>query len=69
LQFNFNAQKGRFGVNAFFSGNARLTSKASFSSDKFSTDTASNTLVTLQQDGTNEFKRHGFETGGALSGQ
>src|SRR3982751_2382796 len=36
--FNFNARKGTFGINAFFSGNARLTSKAPFSSDKLSAD-------------------------------
>jgi outer membrane receptor protein involved in Fe transport len=61
--FNFNARKGNFGVNAFFSGNARLTAETPTSYQRLSSDTLSNTLIDLQQDGINKFKRHGFQTG------
>jgi ferric enterobactin receptor len=61
--FNFNARKGSFGVNAFFSGNARLTAETPTSYQRLSSDTISNTLIDLQQNGTNHFKRHGFQTG------
>ncbi len=61
--FNFNARKKNFGVNAFFSGNARLNAKTGNSSQRVSSDTASKTLVNFQQDGASNFTRHGFETG------
>ena len=61
--FNFNARKKNFGVNAFFSGNARLTAKTNTSTQRLSSDTASKTLISFQQDGANNFKRHGFQTG------
>jgi ferric enterobactin receptor len=61
--FNFNARKGKFGVNAFISGNARLTTTTPNSSQRISTDTATKTNALLQQDGSSEFNRHGYETG------
>jgi hypothetical protein len=61
--FNFNARKGKFGVNAFFSGNARPGAKTNTSSQRVSSDTALKTLVNFQQDGINKFKRHGYQTG------
>jgi ferric enterobactin receptor len=61
--FNFNARKGKFGVNAFFSGNARPAAKTNSSSKRVSTDTALKTLINFQQDGINKFKRQGYQTG------
>jgi outer membrane receptor for ferrienterochelin and colicin len=61
--FNFNARKGKFGVNAFLSGNARLTTTTPMSSERLSTDTATNKVAQLQQDGSSEFNRHGYQTG------
>lgn len=61
--FNANARKGKFGVNAFFSGNARPGAKTGSSSQRSSSDTALNALVNFQQDGINRFKRHGYQTG------
>ncbi|MEP7319832.1 MAG: carboxypeptidase regulatory-like domain-containing protein, partial [Panacibacter sp.] len=49
--FNFNARKGNFGVNTFFSGNARLTAKTNTTSERISIDSISNTLINFQQDG------------------
>jgi len=61
--FNFNARKGSFGVNAFFSGNTRPKAQTPSSSERLSADTIAKNMVNLQQDGTSDFKRHGFETG------
>jgi len=61
--FNFNARKGKFGVNAFINGNARLTTTTPYTSERISTDTSSNAHALLQQEGNNEFKRHGMQTG------
>jgi ferric enterobactin receptor len=60
---NINARKGNFGLNAFISGNVRLNSTAPFSSNRLSTDTASKTDVSFQQNGGFQFKRHGYQTG------
>lgn len=61
--FNFNARKGKFGVNAFINGNARLTRTTPYASQRISTDTSSNAHALLQQDGNNEFNRHGMQSG------
>ena len=61
--FNFNARKGSFGMNAFFSGNARLAANTPTQYQRLSSDTVAKTLVSLQQDGSNDFKRHGFQSG------
>ena len=61
--FNLNARKGKFGVNAFISGNARLTTTTPTSSQRISTDTATKTNALLQQDGSSDFNRHGYQTG------
>src|SRR3982751_2073763 len=39
--FNFNVRRGNFGLNAFVSGNARLTAKTPYTSDRLSYDTSS----------------------------
>src|SRR5262249_41433799 len=61
--FNFNARQGTFGVNAFVSGNARLTTTTPASSRRVSTDTATKLNALLQQDGSADFNRHGYQTG------
>jgi outer membrane receptor protein involved in Fe transport len=61
--FNINARKGKFGLNAFINGNARLTTTTPTSSIRHSTDTATKTNAVLQQDGSNDFYRHGGQAG------
>jgi len=61
--FNFNARKGKFGFNAFISGNARLTTATPNSSQRISSDTVTKNNALLQQEGSSEFNRHGYETG------
>jgi len=61
--FNFNVRKGKFGVNAFFSGNARPFAETGSSSQRLSSDTSLKTLVKFQQDGISNFKRDGYHTG------
>jgi ferric enterobactin receptor len=59
--FNLNARKNNFGVNAFISGNKRLTSTTHSGSDRFTTDSISNN--TLHQEGSGQFERHGLQAG------
>lgn len=61
--FNFNARKGTFGFNAFVSGNERLAAKTLTNYNRTSTDTGLTSKVLLQQDGFNDFKRHGYQSG------
>ncbi len=61
--FNFNARKGDFGVNAFVSGNNRLMTTVPFASQRLSVDTAGKKNISLQQDATSHYKRHGGESG------
>ena len=60
---NLNARKGKFGLNAFVNGNARLTTTTQNSLQRVSTDTATKTKSLLQQDGSIDFNRHGFQSG------
>ena len=60
---NINARKGKFGLNAFVNGNARLTTTTVYSSRRLSTDTVTKANGILQQDGNNNFNRYGFQTG------
>ena len=61
--FNLNARQGKFGMNAFFNGNARLYTTTPNSSIRTSTDTVMKTTAILQQNGSSEFTRHGFQSG------
>jgi ferric enterobactin receptor len=61
--FNFNARKGNFGVNAFISGNERLSANTQTVSERLSADTMAKTNVLLSQDGGYEFIRHGLQSG------
>ncbi len=60
---NFNFRRANFGINAFFSGNARLKSSVPNSQERVSSDTAAGTTTYLSQDGLSEFRRHGFRSG------
>ena len=61
--FNFNVRRGNFGFNAFVSGNARLSAKTPYTSDRFSYDTSSKEDVILHQTGSSQVRRHGYESG------
>ncbi len=61
--FNFTARKGKFGMNAFISGNARLNAETRSSSDRLTNDTSANKKILLHQDGFNRFQRSGYQTG------
>jgi outer membrane receptor protein involved in Fe transport len=60
---NFNVRQGNFGFNAFVSGDARLTAKTPYRSDRVSYDTAAKENVLFHQDGSSQVKRHGYESG------
>ncbi len=61
--FNFNARKGKFGINAFVSANTRLKSTIPFRSDRVTVDTFYNNSILLHQDGFSQFVRGGVQTG------
>ncbi|HTB33129.1 MAG TPA: TonB-dependent receptor [Bacteroidia bacterium] len=60
--FNLNARKGKFGAHAFFSGNAMLTSVTPSSTNRTGQDSAS-TISQLDQNGSSNFRREGYQTG------
>jgi outer membrane receptor protein involved in Fe transport len=60
---NINARRGKFGLNAYANGNARLTTTTPASLQRISTDTATKNNALLTQDGSSDFNRHGFQTG------
>jgi ferric enterobactin receptor len=60
---NFNLRNNNFGVNAFFSGNAQLTSKVPYSQVRTATDTSTSSIASLTQNGQSEFNRNGFRSG------
>jgi ferric enterobactin receptor len=60
---NVNVRKGKFGLNVFMNGNARLTTTTSNSFQRVSTDTTAKSNFLLQQDGSTDFSRHGFQSG------
>ena len=61
--FNFNARKNNIGFNAFVSGESRLSTNTPNSSDRLSVDTINHDNLSLLQNGSSEFTRHGIETG------
>jgi outer membrane receptor protein involved in Fe transport len=61
--FNFNARKGNFGINAFVSGNERLTAKTPNVTDRLSYDTGAKNNILLHQDGASNIRRHGYQSG------
>ena len=61
--FNFNAREGKFGMNAYISGNAQLKAQTLSSSDRLTNDTSANTTVLLHQAGSGNAQRSGYQTG------
>jgi ferric enterobactin receptor len=61
--FNFNARNANFGITAFITGNARLTSTTPINYERVSNNVSDSTTNLLLQDGSSRFKRHGIESG------
>ncbi len=60
---NLNARKNDFGLNAYFSGNAQLTSTTLNSMNRPSFDSTGKQTSELTQNGQSSFYRNGFESG------
>lgn len=60
---NFNARKNNFGINLFTGANMRLATSPSNNYSRTSIDTAGKRQLSLTQDGSSRFKRHGNESG------
>src|SRR5262245_17818545 len=60
---NINVRRGKFGLNAFANGNARLTTTTPTRRQRISTDTSTKNKALLTQQGSSDFNRHGFQTG------
>ena len=60
---NLNIRHNNFGINAFFSGNAQLTSQMPYSQNRFATDTSAKTITNLLQNTFTDFERNGFRSG------
>lgn len=61
--FNITMRHGNFGLNAFVSGNTRLTAATPTVSDRTSTDTIAKEYDLLHQQGSTETNRYGMESG------
>jgi ferric enterobactin receptor len=61
--FNLSAKKGKFGANAFFSGNAQLLSTTLNNMDRVSHSGSPVQTASLVQDGKSDFSRTGYQTG------
>ena len=59
--FNLNIRKGKFGVNAYLNGNGQLPATQLNSSNRISS--SSDTISKLNQVGSSEVKRSGFQSG------
>jgi len=59
--FNLNIRKGKFGVNAFVSGNAQLPSTTLTYQERWTQDSAGKTQ--LIQNGNSKFQRNGYQAG------
>jgi ferric enterobactin receptor len=60
---NLNYRRDKFGINAFFNGNAQLKSETPSSLDRVTTDTSAKNITRLFQDNSTEFVRNGYRTG------
>ncbi|MFI5141205.1 MAG: outer membrane beta-barrel protein, partial [Bacteroidia bacterium] len=60
---NIAYKNNNFGLNAFFGGNAQLSSHTPNSQNRMSTDADAQTTTHLTQDGYTDFQRHGYNTG------
>jgi len=64
--FNFHARKGKFGVNAFVNGNDQLITTTQTDLKRTSTDTVAQANNFLQQTGSGNYTRNGFQAGGGF---
>lgn len=60
---NLNVRNHNFGMNAFFGGNAQLSSHTPVSQNRLSMDTVNKSNTNLLQDGYSDFTRNGYHTG------
>ena len=60
---NFNLRRKNFGVNLFFGGNAQLKSQMPSSQNRLTTDSTTNKVNSLLQNGLTDITRNGFRTG------
>ena len=61
--FNLNLRHNNFGVNAYFSGNAQLSSHTPNAYRRQTNDTAGKKSIQLLQDGYADFERNGYQGG------
>lgn len=60
---NFSARKNNFGLSAFVSGNERLLAATPMTMNRTTFDTIAKTTNYLQQAGSSDVKRHGYQSG------
>jgi ferric enterobactin receptor len=60
---NLGLKKGNFGVNGYFSGNFRMGTDGSFSSNREATDSLTGDRSILLQNGLTRFERNGYRAG------
>jgi len=60
---NLNYHHDNISFNAFFNGNAQLKSNTPFTQNRTSYDSATQQTIKLLQNGNNDFKRNGYQTG------
>jgi len=60
---NFSARKNNFGLSAFVSGNEKLLAATPMTMNRTTIDTFSKTTNYLQQTGSSNVKRHGYQSG------
>ena len=61
--FNFSEKQGKFGMNAFVSGNVRVRANTLSSSDRTTYDTSDKNNLLLRQGGVTRFERAGYQSG------
>ena len=64
--FNLSARKGKFGANAFFSGNGQINTTTINSINRSSQDPTLMQNTQLNQNGASDFTRRGFQTGASI---
>jgi outer membrane receptor protein involved in Fe transport len=64
--FNLSARKGKFGANTFFSGNGQINTTTINSMNRASQDPTLMQNTQLNQNGTSDFTRRGFQTGASI---
>ena len=64
--FNISARKGKFGANAFLSGNGQLNSTTLTDMNRSSQDPVLLQNTQLNQNGSSQFNRHGYQTGASI---